>query len=649
MVLSLTAVREQIAEALRPAHFFAGRRIGLEWGHTPRETVSWEIFQGRLLDARQTRQRESFESWNVYLLDAEGRSGEPLISVKLDSRGECIYVTRAVHTYGWEGYDAGDNVILSRETRRWVRELAAIIELAQVQSESQLRKAVSHGVYQSVVGVSRLPLTSIEAPLPAFSLGELAYFHQADASAAPMRSYRDLLERALTAERPWQEQARVLETLLRSTQVEDLEAATRLFAACWQATGHAVSEAPRLLQTVFNGVALSPYTDFSDRAFAFLALLEAHHGLTAAQHVDFLGALVRQLGRHLTAYDLVTFHHRGANYPDALLLDAALHTLFDQAERHPRLFLRGTADEPASRLRRRALRQGHLLRARYHGHLVPDLPTSPGENSRVLPPPFARVPEEQILDPEKRQRSLFSEDVWHENLTPVGKQLLAEAVLDLEYPTELRELGLALFLDRPLGIFKRPGEPDQTPLLSYVAFSVSVAERRLPSNQDREALSARLRSMGQGLPVESRRQPVRPGVASLADALKVAPDFVLLHTTRRSAQDFFACFDLTPLARQCSLDWLAKRPVLIVGGAFVEGKTAGTLCVFDDAFQLRLELEIDVQAGYVTTEQGEFPAGGLRLLRVWKDGQPSDVADQNIRLRPPDQMASLDSNPGSIG
>ena len=105
------------------------------------------------------------------------------------------------------------------------------------------------------------------------------------------------------------------------------------------------------------------------------------------EHADFLANLLRRLCRHLTAFDLVTFHHRGANYPDALLLDDALKRCL----RHPGLL--------STRLQRPRLRQAWLLRRHYEGHLVPDAPTSEGENVRVLPAAFPRVPEEQILEP----------------------------------------------------------------------------------------------------------------------------------------------------------------------------------------------------------------------------------------------------------
>ena len=131
--------------------------------------------------------------------------------------------------------------------------------------------------------------------------------------------------------------------------------------------------------------------------------------LHVEDEIDFLGYLLRQLGRHLAAYDLITFHHRGANYPDALLLDAVLKRYLAQIELRPMLF-NSTASLLARRPAhaRRALRQGCLLRRHYEGHLVPDAPTSPGENARVLPG-YPPVPEEQLLRPLRRRRELFKD------------------------------------------------------------------------------------------------------------------------------------------------------------------------------------------------------------------------------------------------
>src|SRR5262249_18089237 len=171
----------------------------------------------------------------------------------------------------------------------------------------------------------------------------------------------------------------------------------------------------------------------------------------------------RQTGRHLTAYALVTFHHRGANYPDALLLDAVLKAYLARVNRRPPAFATDPSDNAVTaagkRLRRRALRQGRLLRRRYEGHAVPDAPTSPGEHARVLPPEYPRVPEEQLLQPAKRKNLLFAGDPLPRHLGPHGESVLRESVADLRHADELRELGLALYLDRPLGDAKAPAEP----------------------------------------------------------------------------------------------------------------------------------------------------------------------------------------------
>src|SRR5262249_46809227 len=152
-------------------------------------------------------------------------------------------------------------------------------------------------------------------------------------------------------------------------------------------------------------------------------------------------------------------------------------------------------------------------------------------------------------------------------LSETNRQLLRQSISDLQHSAELLELGMALFLDRPLGTFKRPGEPDQTPLLSYEAFSRSIAEGRLRQLYQSLDLGAgpheleeslrRLRTLpGAGLPIQRQLGPVRPGVASLQDALQVADDFVLLRTTRRTAQEFLGRFDLSVLAGRDTLDYL---------------------------------------------------------------------------------------------
>src|SRR5436189_333689 len=112
-----------------------------------------------------------------------------------------------------------------------------------------------------------------------------------------------------------------------------------------------------LCRTLFNEIALSPYTDFIAKMLTFLGALASRGHLPVTAHADFLGYLLRQTVRHLTAYDLITFHHRGANYPDALLLDTVLKAYLTMIEERPELFLACRDDaepsEKAKRVRRR--------------------------------------------------------------------------------------------------------------------------------------------------------------------------------------------------------------------------------------------------------------------------------------------------------
>ena len=55
-------VRQLIREVLSPAHFYLGPDWQLERQQLPAEEISWEIFQGRLLDPAHTRERRTFEA-----------------------------------------------------------------------------------------------------------------------------------------------------------------------------------------------------------------------------------------------------------------------------------------------------------------------------------------------------------------------------------------------------------------------------------------------------------------------------------------------------------------------------------------------------------------------------------------------------------
>jgi hypothetical protein len=618
-----------LEQVVWPAHFFTGPGINLVGEHQARQEVPWELFRGRLVPPAQTRQRQVFETWNIYLVEDGIQSAEPVLSLKLDASTGQLHVTRGIQAYVWEGYDAGDNVILSREVPRWTSELAATIDLAQFHHGQALQDELIGRLFQAVVGASRLALTSLEGPLPAFSLGRLAYCFRAASldeprRARPMRSPRELLAEAWQPDLAWIEKVKLLETVLRATPAAELAEAAALFARRWQDLGNDEPSLTELFQGLFNEVALSPYTDFVPKTLAFLAHLEGGGWLSPAGHVDFLGRLLRQLGRHLTAFDLVTFHHQGANYPDLLLLDAVLREFLSRAAKQPELFLDTTSAagpwRVQKRLRRRGLRQGLLLRRRYEGLPVPDAPTSPGENSRVWPAPLGRIPEEQITNPVRRRKHLFEDQPLQLASAGLIPEIVRQSLRDLHEPEELRELGMALFLDRPLGMFKAPGEPNQTPLLSYEAFSRSVARHRLRflaetfaeffKPEEVAADEQLLESISvPGVALNRAVISPRVGEASLGDAFRVADDFVLLRTTARSVRDFLAASATSLTELLPPSEWK-----LIVRGSAVGEPTPGLLVVFDRHGRRRLDLQMDRSAGYVSRGGVEFPAAGLKLL-----------------------------------
>jgi hypothetical protein len=334
-----------------------------------------------------------------------------------------------------------------------------------------------------------------------------------------------------------------------------------------------------LLVALFNHVALTPYTHFADNLVALLTHLAHEPAVGNALVADSIGYMMRHLVRHLTAFDLRTFHNRGANYPDALLVDGLLKAFLALIEHDPAVLADagGNARGPrAARLRRRAVRQAWIVRKECEGLKVPQSPTSPGDVQRVLPSQYARAAEEEVFDPAMRHKTLFAGDPIERRLTPATRSVLQQSWAELDQPLELRELGMAVFLDRPLGIGKQPGEIDRTPLVTYEAFSRSIARQRLAAACRRgllgESRRAELASTLEALKVQGwadhrGRLPARPGTPCLEDANLAAPDFVFLCTTRGSLDELLRCFDWSELRRALPEEyaWLTQaRDVLLI-------------------------------------------------------------------------------------
>ena len=597
--LALGAVATVCAALTRPDHFFVGRLLSLTVRHVSDEEIFWELFHGHALDRAQTRRKQRFESWNVSVPETQGESAdEPLISVKCDVSEGIVFVTRAILCHGHESVDRGGNVFETRETVRWVRELVGSIRLADCLTRGAFVDELACLLFQAIVGTSRLPLTSLEAPLPMFSLGQLGYVYRPDPppGATPLRDPRDLLAVIADPCVTFAERARHLELCLRAADLAELPGIAASALRCGSPT-----DPFAMLKEMLNGVTLSPYTDFAAKTLAIPRLAVTAGLASTADAADFYSHLLRQLSRHLTAYDLITFHHRGANYPDALLLDDILWEV------------RSLAAPPAP-LRRRGLRLGLVLRAEYSGHPVPDAPTSPGENARVLPAPYARVPDDQIFAPTTRRRRLFPDEM------PGDDERIRDLLRDLDDPRELAQLGTALFLDRPLGAAKQPGEPDQTLLMAHVLFSRSVAVRRirelarrpelLPGPGAVERWTEIVAPPAAGIPFSDPGPPPRPGVVSLHDAVRVADDWLILSTTRRAIADLMREYDFDEFLRAGTIPapatWRIVVPAADAGG--------WSLLVYDQHFRPILELRPDYSDGYRTRGGSELVAAGLQVV-----------------------------------
>src|SRR2546430_2245183 len=72
--LSLETVRLLLTDVTAPRHFFTGPALRLAFRHLPAEESAWEVFQGRLIDPAHTRQKATFEAWNVHHVQQDGLS-----------------------------------------------------------------------------------------------------------------------------------------------------------------------------------------------------------------------------------------------------------------------------------------------------------------------------------------------------------------------------------------------------------------------------------------------------------------------------------------------------------------------------------------------------------------------------------------------
>jgi hypothetical protein len=216
--------------------------------------------------------------------------------------------------------------------------------------------------------------------------------------------------------------------------------------------------------------------------------------------------------------------------------------------------------------------------------------------------------------------------------------LLRQSLTDLEHPDEWREMGLAVFLDRPFGDGKAATEPDGTLLLSAEAFSASIARDRLhvlahevgvePDHIEFQRLLAPAEV--RGLPLDAIGGSSLPGTVSLADARRASADFVFLRTTPGSAASFRSQYDFTSLTRRFRLDDLLDGADLLIA----RSATGPELVIYDARLRPRLEVEVATEGGYASRAGQEYPVNGLRVVRAWETLQAHDLRNEPISIRP---------------
>ncbi|HMP60987.1 MAG TPA: hypothetical protein PKD86_16710 [Gemmatales bacterium] len=580
----------------------------------------WELFRGQLVDPLLTREERWQQSWELHLISGSAAPAGATLAVRFDPAAGLLHVTRGFPILG-EVPQAEGNIISTRPAERWSEELIASRRLGDPPSEGDdLSTWLERALFLATVGTSRLAITSPESPLPVWSWGLLHY--QPRAWSSPESWWQASGDR-------WAERFRWArcEFELRRTPSDDMAVvAARILEAVLRAGGEDAFD--QTLRGMLRQLALTP----GQRLIAnWLTLLAAWRDRApdSAAWPSFLTHTVRLLHRHLTAFDLERFHNQGANYPDALLVDGLVKLL---------LPLR---NEPGLAA---AWALACRLRQSLTGLWVPPSPTSPGESLRVRPAEAAAEPTPRV---QSERSGALSRLFVDEPLT----SLLAGTVPP-SGPFAVRELGLALFLDRPLGLPKLAQRValDRTPLVSYLAFSRELAQARLDqllgwgwiTLADHAVLAAELgRLVLPGIAAQELPLPQpRPGVVSLEDARLAAADFVYLATTAPGRAELWHACRFTDPDWEPFLDWLLGPGCGLVirsPRARCLEEPEAFLTAYDAELRPRLEFSlpaVPTEVAYMEPEPGrEVPAEGLVLCHAWDEtGQEQALPTLRPRL-----------------
>jgi hypothetical protein len=185
--------------------------------------------------------------------------------------------------------------------------------------------------------------------------------------------------------------------------------------------------------------------------------------------------------------------------------------------------------------------------------------------------------------------------------------------------------------------------------VSYETFSRSLVKRRLVelqtvgwiSRDQRERYAAAVDGLDvRGVPLRALSLLDRPGVVSLADAHKAAPDFVVLRVTRTSLERLMDHYDIGPLG-ELAPDLFDRstanpRAILVHHVPRDQPSAMPGLRVYDSRGQLRFELGFAAGAAgavqYVERGGVEL-VERLQVLRTWEPRAAGEPVERNLAGR----------------
>ena len=152
-----------------------------------------------------------------------------MLSLKWDAAARRFYVVRGIDSYVWEGYDSGGGVILSRERRKWVRELVGAVALDDFTDAGELRDGLIRLLFHAVVGTSRLPLPPSRRRCRRSPSGNCSIV-TASGTGGPVRSVEALARAIVRPGLNRLERVKLLEAFLHAVPSREVGAAACRFA-----------------------------------------------------------------------------------------------------------------------------------------------------------------------------------------------------------------------------------------------------------------------------------------------------------------------------------------------------------------------------------------------------------------------------------